>query len=118
MPSRRDVWFSCAAAVALLVFVHIIWAAVCRRWKLAQARREEVEYLVRLAAEEAAREEMAAALAFVPASTESAGVENFGANWRSDCAVCHRPTSTRCSRCKSVRYWLALIQTFPYPVLE
>ncbi|XP_020578832.1 ubiquitin carboxyl-terminal hydrolase 17-like isoform X2 [Phalaenopsis equestris] len=104
MLSRWDTWFPFALAVVLLVFVHVIWAAVCRRWKLEQARREEVIHLARLAAEEAAREEMEAALAYVPASTESSSVEYTGGPWRFECAVCHRPTSTRCSRCKTVRY--------------
>lgn len=104
MPGRWGLGFPVAFGVVLLVFVHFIWAAVCRRWELAQARREEVEHLARLAVEEAAREEMEATLAYVPASVESSGVEYIGETWRFECAVCHRPTSTRCSRCKTVRY--------------
>ncbi|KAI0495868.1 hypothetical protein KFK09_022175 [Dendrobium nobile] len=104
MPGRWDLGFHGAVALVLVVFVHVVWMAVCRRWKLAQARREEVEFLARLAAEESAREEMEATLTYVPASIESSGVEYVGGTWRFECAVCHMPTSTRCSRCKTVRY--------------
>ncbi|PKU87511.1 Ubiquitin carboxyl-terminal hydrolase 17 [Dendrobium catenatum] len=47
---------------------------------------------------------MEATLTYVPASIESSGVEYVGGTWRFECAVFHMPTSTRCSRCKTVRY--------------
>ncbi|KAH0453279.1 hypothetical protein IEQ34_017603 [Dendrobium chrysotoxum] len=104
MPGRWDLGFNGAVALVLVVFVHVVWMAVCRRWKLAQARREEVEHLARLAAEESAREEMEATLAYVPASIESSGVEYVGGTWRFECAVCHMPTSTSSGTCQIIHW--------------
>uniref|UniRef100_A0A0A9D073 Uncharacterized protein n=1 Tax=Arundo donax TaxID=35708 RepID=A0A0A9D073_ARUDO len=44
-----------------------------------------------------AREEMEGAAAFFPPPGPAAG--------KGSCAVCGRPMTLRCKRCKSVKYW-------------
>ncbi|XP_011013097.1 PREDICTED: ubiquitin carboxyl-terminal hydrolase 17-like isoform X2 [Populus euphratica] len=65
------------------------------KWRGAVARKEEIKRLLVLAAEEAARAEFEAAASYgtVPVLTN-----NY------QCAVCFCPTTTRCARCKAVRY--------------
>uniref|UniRef100_A0A803MEI2 ubiquitinyl hydrolase 1 n=1 Tax=Chenopodium quinoa TaxID=63459 RepID=A0A803MEI2_CHEQI len=69
-----------------------------RKWRIAVARQQEINRLLVLASEEAARAEIEA---------------NFGYNYTSSsvsipvqrlCAVCFTPTPNRCARCKSVNY--------------
>ncbi|XP_042497328.1 ubiquitin carboxyl-terminal hydrolase 16-like [Macadamia integrifolia] len=68
---------------------------VRRKWKLAVARREEIKRLVVLASEEAARAELEASIEYGAAVSVAREFQ---------CAVCYCPTTTRCSRCKAVRY--------------
>nr|XP_010942663.1 ubiquitin carboxyl-terminal hydrolase 17 [Elaeis guineensis] len=98
MPFLGDLGRAGAALVLVLVVGPVLALVVRRRWRLAVARQEEVRRLVLLAAEEAERAEMEAALAY---AAEPAAVE---APARPVCAVCFSPTTTRCSRCKAVRY--------------
>ncbi|PON63476.1 Ubiquitinyl hydrolase [Parasponia andersonii] len=65
-----------------------------RKWRLAVARKEEIRRLVILASEEAARAELEAAAEYRVVSPVSLN----------QCAVCYFPTTTRCARCKAVRY--------------
>ncbi|XP_010939750.1 ubiquitin carboxyl-terminal hydrolase 17 [Elaeis guineensis] len=97
-----DLGLSVAALVLFLVVGPLLALVAGQRWRLAAARREEVRRLVLLAAEEAEREEVDAALAYVVESATVAATE--GARGRPECAVCFSPTRTRCSRCKAVRY--------------
>lgn len=74
----------------------VIGFVVRRKWRLALSRKEEIRRLVILASEEAARAELEAAAEYgvvsaVPLSNQ--------------CVVCYFPTTTRCARCKAVRYW-------------
>lgn len=122
MPGGADLGFVAVAVVAAAV----IWFLGRRKWRMAVARRQEVRRLAWLAAEEAARAEAeAAALAYmVPPFAPSPAVDDDGADagreiragdWAMppppaqvlppQCAVCYRHTTTRCSRCKAVRYW-------------
>ncbi|KAG1366593.1 ubiquitin carboxyl-terminal hydrolase 15 [Cocos nucifera] len=98
-----DLGLSVAALVLFLVVGPLLALVAGQRWRLAVARREEVRCLVLLAAEEAEREEMEAAVAYVVESPAVAATE--GATGRPECAVCFSPTRRRCSRCKAVRYW-------------
>jgi len=111
-------------AVAVVVAA-VIWYSARRRWRMAVARTEEVRRLAWFAAEEAARAEAeAVALAYMaPSLPSSLAPDDGGAeggdeievgNWAMppplvqvlpQCAVCYRHTTTRCSRCKAVRYW-------------
>lgn len=108
MPYLGNLGHAGAALVLILVVGPVLALVVRRRWRLAVARREEVQRLVLLAAEEAERAEMEAALAY---SAESAAV---GTSVRPVCAVCFSPTTTRCSRCKAVRYWSVGTKSFPF----
>lgn len=84
-----DLGFSCL--VLLSLFFPVIGLVVRRKWRLAVARSEEIKRLLILASEEAARAELeTSAVSFSP---------------QFHCAVCFCPTTTRCSRCKAVRYW-------------
>ncbi|XP_072982388.1 ubiquitin carboxyl-terminal hydrolase 17-like [Typha latifolia] len=105
MPHRGNLGFlDGGAALPVILFVCplilllLASGVVRRRWRLAAARREEVMRLAALAAEEAdaARaEEEAAAVTYAAISLGQRLTQ---------CAFCFSPTTTRCSRCKAVRY--------------
>ena len=68
------------------------------KWSEAAKKKERISLLAQLAVEEAlTAEAMAAAsvMPLVPALKNGIHV----------CARCSGPATTRCSRCKSVRYW-------------
>lgn len=103
MPYRWNPGWSGPALVAFFVFSSALALIIRRKWRRAEIRRKEVVRLVRLAAAEAERAEKEAAEIMyevekpIPAF---AGGEIGSPN----CAVCGSPTTTRCSRCKAVRY--------------
>ncbi|XP_010916668.1 ubiquitin carboxyl-terminal hydrolase 17 isoform X2 [Elaeis guineensis] len=100
MPHRGDLGLPGAALVALLLGP-LLALLLRRRWRFAAVRRQEVMRLARLAAEEATRAEEEAVLAYRPITAATAA----GRGPRTpQCAVCYSPTTTRCSRCKAVRY--------------
>lgn len=66
------------------------------KWRLAAARTEEIKRLLVLASEEAARAEFEVTAGYAVVSASE--------NRDSYCAVCYCPTTTRCARCKAVRY--------------
>ncbi|KAG2698777.1 hypothetical protein I3760_07G164200 [Carya illinoinensis] len=85
--------------VACLV-APVIGFIIRRKWQHALARKEEIKRLLVLASDEAARAELEATAGYgfgvdraVPISTSYY-----------QCAVCYSPTTTRCARCKAVRY--------------
>ncbi|XP_072972308.1 ubiquitin carboxyl-terminal hydrolase 17-like [Typha angustifolia] len=100
------------AALVFLFLGPVLALVVRRRWLRATARAEEVRLLVRLAAEEAERAEIEAALSYVTvvmppipaASADVAAADGPASAPRPVCAVCFSPTTTRCARCKAVRY--------------
>lgn len=67
-----------------------------RKWRLSVARQAEIKKLLILASEEDARAELEASFGY--------GTVSSSRNYH-QCAVCYSPTTTRCARCKSVRYW-------------
>ncbi|CAH2078062.1 unnamed protein product [Thlaspi arvense] len=67
---------------------------VRRKWRLAALRRQEIQRLLIHASEEAARAELEASVEF-----SSVAVSNTFY-----CPVCYCLATTRCSRCKAVRY--------------
>ncbi|EXC16662.1 Ubiquitin carboxyl-terminal hydrolase 16 [Morus notabilis] len=85
--------FQSLVLVVCLV-VPLIGFVVRRKWRLALARKEEIRRLLILASEEAARAELEASAQY--------GV--VAAVAQNQCAVCYFPTTTRCARCKAVRY--------------
>ncbi|CAL0307806.1 unnamed protein product [Lupinus luteus] len=76
------------------VVVLVIGFVVRRKWRRSVARAEEVKRLLNFAKEEAARVENEASYQY--------GAVFVAKN--NECAVCLRPTTTRCSRCKAVHY--------------
>jgi len=90
-----DLGFRVAAFFIFVVFPAIGFV-VRRRWRLAVARREEINRLLVLAAEEAARAELEATIGYT--ATVPAPLYR-------QCPVCLVPASNRCARCKSVYYW-------------
>ncbi|KAJ0984725.1 hypothetical protein J5N97_003081 [Dioscorea zingiberensis] len=98
MQARVDLGFPGWALVVVFILCPALVLLARRRLRIAAARREEVRRLAALAAEEAARAEEEASLAYVWGSV---GEKEIG---RPRCAVCFSPTTTRCSRCKAVRY--------------
>ncbi|KAI3758365.1 hypothetical protein L6452_05925 [Arctium lappa] len=129
--------------VVVFLIVPAIGFVIRRKWRHAEARREEIKRLLVLASEEAARAEIeategyfytastsssipAADSAWVPApdsawvpAPDSAWVPTPKSAWIPpttsvpfvsslkppyQCAVCFSPTSTRCAKCKAVRY--------------
>lgn len=89
MPYTGYLVLSVVALVLFLVVGPLLALVAGQRWRLAAARREEVRRLVFLAAEEAEREEVEAALAYAAESATVAVTE--GAPARPGCAVCFSP---------------------------
>lgn len=71
-----------------------------RKWRLAVARQDEINRLLVLASEEAARAELEASFGYT--TSISIPSQRF-------CAVCFTPTANRCARCKSVHYWYVVV---------
>ncbi|KAI8548383.1 hypothetical protein RHMOL_Rhmol07G0269900 [Rhododendron molle] len=116
MPIGRDLGFPYLVVFLVLVGQVVIGFLVRRRWRRSAGRREEIKRLLVMAAEEedAARaEEAAAARAELEASAGYASnlisapyaSSLISAPLQYQCAVCFSPTTTRCARCKSIRYW-------------
>ncbi|KAI3965275.1 hypothetical protein MKW92_010227 [Papaver armeniacum] len=89
-----------------------------RKWRIAEERNMEILRLMALAAEEDRRVEFEASLEYggysslvSPPATSSTWSSAASVNSplpapppQYQCALCYAPTTTRCSRCKSVRY--------------
>lgn len=86
---------------ALFLFLVVLPLAIyilLGKWSEAAKKKERISLLAELAAEEAFRVEAMAAASVVP-------VIPVLKNAVHECAKCSGPATTRCSRCKSVRYW-------------
>ncbi|KAM7514506.1 hypothetical protein LguiA_004089 [Lonicera macranthoides] len=115
----RDLGFS-YLAVVIVLFCSVIGFVVRRKWLSAMARAEEVKRLLVLASEESARVELEATAGYSTTNydTESQYLKyQWATTGYSDsvsssesqklgfqCAVCFCPTTSRCARCKAVRY--------------
>ncbi|KAB5534484.1 hypothetical protein DKX38_017570 [Salix brachista] len=81
----------------VLVVLPLVAYILLGKWSESAKKRERISLLAQLAAEESFRAEvMATAWIIPPVSTSKNGVHV--------CARCFSPATTRCSRCKSVRY--------------
>ena len=87
--------FNGVVLVSLLVVFLVIW----HKLRNAAVRKEEVTRLLEMVSHEAAMVE-------AEASAE------YGYYPKYQCAVCFAPATTRCSQCKSVRYWFVSITPF------
>ncbi|XP_024450971.2 ubiquitin carboxyl-terminal hydrolase 16 isoform X2 [Populus trichocarpa] len=103
MHVEGDLGFS---SLVVLVFCVVVipvgWFVIRCKWRGVVARKEEIKRLMVLAAEEAARAEFEATVSYstVPVSYGTVPVSKN--NYQ--CVVCFCPRTTRCSRCKAVRY--------------
>lgn len=82
----------------LIGFMMLVFLLIRRQWRSASVRREEVIRLIALATEES----------YLAEEVRASTVDSVSDVYR--CAVCLYPTTTRCSQCKSVRYWFVLSQ--------
>lgn len=89
-----DLGFSSLVLVVSFIFP-VIALIIRRKWRRAVARKEEIKRLLILASEEAARAEFEASYGYNT---------TVYATQHPQCAVCFSPTTTRCARCKAVRY--------------
>ncbi|KAJ6770234.1 UBIQUITIN CARBOXYL-TERMINAL HYDROLASE [Salix purpurea] len=81
----------------VLVVLPLVAYILLGKWSESAKKRERISLLAQLAAEESfGAELMATACIIPPVSTSKNGVHV--------CARCFSPATTRCSRCKSVRY--------------
>ena len=87
--------------VAVLIFVVFPagFFVFRRKWRIAAARRAEINRLLVLASEEAARAEVEASVGYSV---------TYAVPLARHCAVCYNPTHNRCARCKSVHYWYVI----------
>ncbi|KAL2892903.1 Ubiquitin carboxyl-terminal hydrolase 16 [Bienertia sinuspersici] len=90
-----DLGFRLAVFFIFIVFP-VIGFVLRRKWRIAVARQQEINRLLVLASEEAARAE--AEVTFGYSSSVSLPTSHRL------CAVCFTPTPNRCARCKSVNY--------------
>ncbi|XP_039059346.1 ubiquitin carboxyl-terminal hydrolase 16-like [Hibiscus syriacus] len=89
-----DLGFSSLVLVVSFV-LPLIGFFVRRKWRLSVARQAEIQRLLILASEETARAELEATVGY--------GAVSISWNYH-QCAVCYCPATTRCARCKAVRY--------------
>ncbi|KAH9309646.1 hypothetical protein KI387_037557, partial [Taxus chinensis] len=72
---------------------------VFMKWKSSASRKAKIRKLLLLVAEEAGKAEAEAKAAAADYTTTSTMLDRLN-----QCAVCFGPTTSRCSRCKAVRY--------------
>lgn len=83
------------------VFLSVIFFWIHHKWRNAVARKEEIKRLVDIVSKESTMVEF------------DAIYEYKSLPRLHQCAVCFCPTTTRCSRCKSVHYWCVLCKFSP-----
>lgn len=89
------------ALFLVLVVLPLVAYFLLGKWSETSKKRERISILAQLAAEEALRAETMAAASVIPLVASSK-------NGLHVCARCFGPATTRCSRCKAVRYWYIL----------
>ncbi|KAM0048515.1 putative ubiquitinyl hydrolase 1 [Helianthus debilis subsp. tardiflorus] len=123
------------ALIVLVVVAPVIVLVLRRKWRQAVARSEEVKRLLVSVSEESAWVEFEAREEYyytVTATTTAAGIPSarvpvstpaavsaYGSvpftsplKLLYKCAVCFSPTTTRCAKCKAVRYWYPNLSAF------
>ncbi|PIA56317.1 hypothetical protein AQUCO_00700565v1 [Aquilegia coerulea] len=103
-----DLGFTGLVLVFLLFFFFgpIVSFLIQKKWRIAVEKKEEIMRLVAMASEEAARAEFEASNGvFADYDNDNVVLHQVSSSPRPfKCAVCYCPTTTRCSRCKLVRY--------------
>lgn len=105
MPIERDLGFSYLVVGVVLIVQFVIGFFVRRKWRRAAVRAKEVKRLLAIVAEEAARAELEASVGYYSGQAPATVTPPFQYH---QCVVCFSPTTTRCARCKSVRYWYGI----------
>lgn len=85
----------------VLVVLPLVAYILLGKWSEAAKKRERISLLAQVAAEEALNAEAMAAGNAIPLMSSSTSGLHM-------CARCFAPATTRCARCKSVRYWYVL----------
>lgn len=84
----------------VIIGILLIFGLVIRhKWRSGAVKKDEILRLVAVASEEEAE------IAKLQAIDEYNSQPNLKLEIQQSCAVCHCPTTTRCSRCKAVKYW-------------
>ncbi|KAM0023945.1 putative ubiquitinyl hydrolase 1 [Helianthus debilis subsp. tardiflorus] len=117
MYGRRGLGFPSPVVVVVVVVVVVIVVVFRWKWRQAVVRSEEVRRLLVSASEESSRVEFeakeecyyggnvnVAPVAGVSVSSYGSGRVGLPVKAVYQCAVCFRPTNTRCAKCKAVRY--------------
>lgn len=86
------------ALFLVLVVLPLVAYFLLGKWSEASKKQEQISLLAQLAAEEALRAETMAAASVIPLVPSSK-------NGLHACAWCFGPATTRCSKCKAVKYW-------------
>ena len=86
------------ALFLFLVVLPLVAYILLGKWSEATKKRERISLLAELAAEEARRAEAMAVPDVIPLVAPTK-------NGNHACARCFHPATTRCSKCKSARYW-------------
>ncbi|XP_019156588.1 PREDICTED: ubiquitin carboxyl-terminal hydrolase 16-like isoform X4 [Ipomoea nil] len=122
-------FFRAAAAVFVVLLGPVVGVVVRRKWRRVVARRDEINRLLVLASEEAAKAELEAAAEYtsgfsygysygsvleeelpasapttVPVLASASSPVQVTRQLPYQCALCFSPASAKCSRCKAVRY--------------
>ncbi|KAF6141817.1 hypothetical protein GIB67_031884, partial [Kingdonia uniflora] len=97
-----DLGFQSLVLMFFVFFTPIVTFIIHYKWRIATARTQEIVRLVAMVAEEEARIEHEAVVDYYVPVSVAVGARH------SQCAVCYCPTTTRCSRCKAIRYCLIL----------
>lgn len=90
-PRQADI----PALFLVLVVLPVVLYILLGKWSEASNKKERINLLVEEAFVESFRPEAMATTTVIPPPTT--------AFW--ECARCHGAATTRCSKCKSVRYW-------------
>lgn len=88
------------ALFLVLVVLPLVSYILLGKWNEAAKKKERVGLLAQRAAEEAFKSETVPAVSIIP--TPLVPLPSSAIH---QCARCHSPATTRCSQCKSVRYW-------------
>lgn len=84
----------------VLVVLPLVSYILLGKWNEAAKKKERVGLLAQRAAEEAHKTQTMSAVSITPIP-----LVPLPSSATHQCARCHSPATTRCSQCKSVRYW-------------
>lgn len=95
-PKETDV----TALFLFFVVLPLVAYFLLGRWSEVSKKKERLSLLTQCAGNEVLTMESVTAAPFIPLVLPLPKINNVH-----ECARCYAPSTTRCSRCKSVRYW-------------